>query len=176
MYVKRNLLSPMGWFALRYFFWAPFLFLFFYFESFSPFMVINQLQTDLTVLLVQQWIAFYAIAVTMIGPDLFFSHGLHLTIVHECNGMAAYFLFLAAVLSYPTPGNPKIFYALFGYLVILVANTVRLVGITYHIIDYPEDFALLHEVIGRYAIAILPLVLFYFFSQHSPHRRKTDKR
>ncbi|MDO9208254.1 MAG: exosortase/archaeosortase family protein [Sulfuricurvum sp.] len=173
--MKRNVLSPMGWFTLRYLFWAPFLFLFFYFDSFSPFIFINQLETDLNVFLMQQWISFHAIPVTMIGPDIFFHHGLHLTVVNECNGMAAFFLFLASVLSYPTPGSPKIFYALFGYLVILLANTVRLVGITYYVIDHPESFALLHEVVGRYVIAGIPLVLFYFFSQHSPRRRRTDK-
>jgi exosortase/archaeosortase family protein len=175
MYVKRNILSPMGWFTLRYCFWAPLLFGLIYFDNFSPFVFINQLQTDLNIFLMHQWISFHTIPLTMIGPDLFFDHGLHLTIVHECNGMAAFFLFLAAVLSYPTPGSPKIVYIIIGYFVILFANTVRLVGITYYVIDHPEDFALLHEVIGRYAIATIPLILFYFFSKHSPHRRRTDR-
>ena len=175
MYVKRNVLSPMGWFTLRYLFWAPFLFLVFYFESFSPLIFINQLQTDLSVFFMQQWISFHIIPVSMIGPDLFFDHGLHLTVVHECNGMAAFLLFLASVLSFPTPGTPKVFYAIVGYFIILFANMVRLIGITYYVIDHPESFALLHEVVGRYVIAGIPLVLFYFFSQHSPRRRRTDK-
>lgn len=175
MYVKRNVLSPMGWFTLRYLVWGPVLFGLFYFENFSPFIFINQLETDLSVFFMQQWISFHTIPVTMVGADLFFDHGLHLTVVHECNGMAAFLLFLAAVLSYPTPGSPKVFYAIIGYLIILFANTIRLVGITYYVIDHPESFALLHEVIGRYAIAGIPLILFYYFSKHSPHRRRTDK-
>ena len=176
MYVKRDLLSPMGWFMLRYCFWAPLLFGLIYFEDFSPLIFINELQTHLNVFLMQQWIAFHTISVVMIDHDLFFAHGLHLTVVNECNVMAAFLLFAAAVLSYPTPGSNKIPYFLFGYVVLVVANTVRLVAITYYVIDHPQHFALLHEVVGRYAIAGIPLILFYFFSKHSPHRRRTDQR
>jgi exosortase/archaeosortase family protein len=161
-------LSPMGEFTLQYLLWSPLLFGLFYFENFSPFILINQLQTDLTIYLMHQWISFYTLHVTMIGADLFFDHGLHLTVVNECNGMAAFLLFFAAVLSYPTFGHGKVVYLIIGYFILLFLNMVRLTGITYYVIDHPEAFTLLHEVIGRYVIAGIPLILFYIFSSRCP--------
>jgi exosortase/archaeosortase family protein len=172
MIKKRLTISPMGWFTLQYLVWAPLLFGLIYFDNFSPFAFINEMQTHLNVFLLQQWISFHTIPVTMVDHDLFFAHGLHLTVVNDCNVMAAFLLFTAAVLSYPTPGSNKVPYIVFGYLILVVANTVRLVGITYYVIDHPEDFELLHEVVGRYMIAGIPLILFYFFSKHSPLRRE----
>lgn len=168
MKTKPKTITPMGWFLLRYLFWAPLLFGLIYFDNFSPFIVINQLQTNLSVFLLQQWISFYTIPVTMVGPDLLFHHGLHLIVANECNGMAAYLLFFAAVLSYPTPVNNKIFYLLFAYFILLFANMVRLAAITYYVIDQPEAFTFLHEVVGRYVVAGIPLLLFYYFSSRSP--------
>lgn len=171
MFSNRKSVSPMGWFTLRYTFWGPFLFGLLYFENFSPLIIFNEWQTALSVVITHHCITLFDIPVTMIGPKLFFDHGLRLTIVHECNAMAAFLLFLAAVLSYPAPKKMKVCWIFIGYGVLLLANTVRLVGITYHVVDSPENFVFLHEVVGRYAIAVIPLILFYFFSNRAPLRK-----
>lgn len=171
MQAERITISPMGWFAFRFAFWSPLLFGLIYFENLSPFIFINNLQTDLNVFQVHQWVTNFEISVNMSGSYLIFEHGLKLQIVNECNGLAAFLLFLAAVLSFPTNIKTKVYWIFFSYFVLLVANSIRLDWITYHIIEHPEDFKFAHEVLGRYIIALIPLILFYFFSQSAPLSR-----
>ena len=100
----------------------------------------------------------------MSGATLIYEHGLKLEIVNECNGLAAFLFFLAAVLAYPAPIKVKSLWIIFSYFLLLVANSIRLDWILYHVIEHPEDFNFIHEVVGRYVIAVIPLILFYFFS------------
>ncbi|WP_309497716.1 hypothetical protein [Sulfurovum sp.] len=161
---KPQVINPMWGFILRYAFWASLLYAAIYFENFSPLIFINTLQTDLSIYLTQLWIAFFDMPIQMSGATLIYEHGLQLEIVNECNGLAAFLFFLAGVLAYPTPMKVKLIWIILAYFVLLIANTIRLDWILYHVIEHPEDFDFIHEVVGRYVIAAIPLVLFYFYS------------
>lgn len=164
--MKQQSISPMGWFILQYVFWGALLYGLIYFEDFSPLIVINNLQTDLSIFLTQLWINLFNIPVQISDATLTFTHGLELEIVNECNGLAVFLLFLAAVLSFPASRKVKLLWIIFAYFILLLANSIRLDWITYHVIDHPEDFIFVHEILGRYVIATIPLILFYFFSDY----------
>ena len=161
---KPQSINPMWGFILRYVFWALLLYAVIYFENFSPLVFINTLQTDLSIYLTQLWISLFDMPIQMSGATLIYQHGLELEIVNECNGLAAFLFFMAAVLAYPAPIKIKIIWLILAYCILLIANTIRLDWILYHVIEHPEDFKFIHEVVGRYVIAVIPLVLFYFFS------------
>ena len=162
--MKYQTLKPVWQFVLLYLFWAALLYVAIYFENFSPLIFINNLQTDLSIYLTQLWIDLFDIPIQMIDATLVYANGLKLEIVNECNGLAAFLFFLAAVLSYPASIKNKIIWIVFSYFLLVIANAIRLDWILYHVIEHPEDFTFIHEVVGRYVIATIPLILFYLFS------------
>jgi len=143
---------------------TSFLFTLIYFEGISPFYLINELQTDLSVYLTELWINFYDIPIYLSGETVSYTHGLELKILNVCNGLAVYLFFLAAILAYPSSNKEKFYWAVLSYVVILIANTIRIDWILYHVIAYPEEFTFVHEVLGRYALATIPLIMFYLFT------------
>lgn len=164
MHLERTTLNPFWSFTFQFAAWSLILFGLIYFEDLSPLIFINNLQTDLSAYLTHQWILLFNIDINMKEALLTFEHGLKLQIVNECNGLAAFLVFLAAVIAYPTTIKEKLFWALLSYFILLTANAIRLDWIAYHVIENPEDFKFAHEVLGRYIIASIPLVLFYIFS------------
>lgn len=138
-----------------------------YFDNYSPLIVVSNLQTELSVYLTTQFIDAFDIPVVMNGSSLHFQHGMVLHIVNECNGLAAMLLFLAGTMAYPASKKDIVKWSVLGYVLLLVANTIRLCLITYHVVDNPQDFEFVHEVLGRYGFALVSLVLFYFFIKYS---------
>lgn len=167
MTLGHQTIKPMWWFVLRYSFWAPFLFALIYFEKFSPLIIINHLQSDLSIYLTQLWINATKVPIQMFGATLIFTNGLKLEIVNECNGLAAFLLLLAAIIAYPAPKKNKFFWVIFSYIFLVAANSIRLDSIAYHMIEHPENFKFVHEVVGRYIFTMITLLLFYFFSNRS---------
>lgn len=159
--------SPFWLFVFRYLGLCVALFGLTYFDAYSPLIVISNLQTELSVYLTALWIEALELPVAMNGSSLHFNHGMVLHIVKECNGLAAMLLFLAGTLAYPACRKDVVKWSVLAYVLILLANTVRLCWITYHVVDNPQDFEFVHEVLGRYGFALVPLVLFYFFVRYS---------
>jgi len=152
-------------FVVLYILWVTLLFFLFYFENASPLFFINQMQTQLTIQLTKIWIDIFDIPLLLQGKTLIFRHGMHLDILNDCNGLAGFLFFFAAVLAYPAQIQTKIYWSLWAYLVILTANTIRIDSILYHVTTHPENFYFVHEVLGRYIFAVIPLILFYLFIQ-----------
>lgn len=164
MQLERIATNPFWAYAFQFVFWSLLLFGLIYIEDFSPLIVINNSQTDLSIFLTNQWISLFDIDININGALLTFEHDLKLLISNECNGLAAFLLSFAAILAYPTHIKTKIFWSFLAYFILLIANSIRLDWIAYHVINKPEDFKFLHEVVGRYIIASIPLLLFYIFS------------
>lgn len=160
-------ISPENLFVLRYIFWSLSLFGLVYFENFSPFIFLSDLQTSLTIYLTQFWIDMFDIPIQISKEVLIYTHGFTLKIVNECNGMIAFLLFLAAVFSYPTSIKTKLFWVPFSYFILLFVNTIRIDGIAYHVMEHPENFKFVHHVLGRYFMTLVPLILFYVMTRVS---------
>ena len=164
---ERTTASPFWLFVLRYVGLCVAFFALTYFEDYSPLIVVSNLHTELSVYLTAQWIDVFDIPVVMSGSSLHFQHGMVLHIVNQCNGLAAMLLFLAAAMAYPAEKKDIVRWSVLAYVLLLVANTIRLCWITYHVVDNPQDFEFVHEVLGRYGFAFVPLILFYFFTRNS---------
>lgn len=165
MYSGRKTLIFIGWFAFRYVFYGVILFGLIYFEEFSPLIFINDLQTKLSVFITQQWINILELPIEVEGHYFTFKHGLELTLDPECNGLATYLFLLTAIISYPSNIKQKIKWSILSYVILFIANTLRLNWIIYHVIDYPEDFIFVHDIIGLYSMVLLTWIIFYFFTR-----------
>jgi len=156
----------MFWFTLRFAIWSFLLLALIYFENYSPFYFITELQTSATVYATQLWIEFFHIPVTLTGNTMRFSHGLELMILNECNGLTPFILYLAAILAFPTRYRAKINRFFGGMVLLLTLNFIRIILITLYVIDYPEGFECAHNIVGRYSIGTITLYLFYLFTTH----------
>uniref|UniRef100_Q31GH9 Exosortase/archaeosortase family protein n=1 Tax=Hydrogenovibrio crunogenus (strain DSM 25203 / XCL-2) TaxID=317025 RepID=Q31GH9_HYDCU len=155
-------------FIVRYVFWVCLLFWMVFFDQFSPIFIINQLQTDLMISLTWLWVDALELSLRIQDNTLILSNGMSLRIVHECNGLTPFLLFLAAVLAYPTFWKNKVAWAIFGYIALLVINVVRMLLITLVVIDYPDLFHFAHDWVGRYSVGLLTLGLFFLFTVFVP--------
>jgi len=160
--------------VVRYLLWVSSLYMLVYFEAFSPFVWMHHLHTDLSIYLTHAWIEHFDIPIVMSQGTLLYTHGLQLEILDECNGLAPFLFFLAAILAYPAAQKDKIIWILISYFMFILLNAIRIDGILYHVIEYPEDFIFVHEVIGRYSMAFIPLILFYLFAEKHTQVSSTE--
>ena len=158
---------PVRDFVLKYLLWVSVLYSFIYFENLSPLLFIHTLHTDLSIYLTGVWIGYFDLPIDISYATLTYENGLQLEILDECNGLAAFLFLLAAILAYPAKKKDKIIWIIFTYFILMLANAIRIDWILYHVISHPEAFVFVHEVVGRYAIAFLTLILFYLFTDKS---------
>jgi exosortase/archaeosortase family protein len=153
-------------YTLLYIILGPVLFGLIYFEDFSPLFFLNDLQTDLTTLLVTYGVAFFDLPITMQGPLMFFDNGAKLIIHYTCNAMTPILLYTAAIVSYPTWIKNKIIWLIGGYVALVALNLVRMLLVSYAVTIDPDYFHWAHNYIGRYGMGVLTLTIFYIFTQH----------
>jgi exosortase/archaeosortase family protein len=153
-------------FSIGYGVWAGLLFALFFVEGYSPLFAVNQLQTQLTTLITQGWAQMLALPLQIEGPTLRLPNGMNLHIVHECNGLVPFLLYLAAILAYPTGWKSKLLWALGGYVALQVINTLRMLLITLVVLEDKSLFHLAHDWVGRYAVALLTVALFFAFTHY----------
>lgn len=153
-------------FSIRYVFWVACLFGLLFFELYSPLFALNQWQTELTKLITQWWVIGLDLPVVIQGATLKLSNGMNLHIVHECNGLVPFLLYLAGVLAYPTYWKSKFVWAMLGYVVLQLVNTVRMLLITLVVIEDKGLFHISHDWVGRYSVALLTLGLFFMFTHY----------
>jgi len=175
MQLERITISPVWSYTFQFAFWSLLLFGLVYIDNFSPLAFINQAQTQLSTFLTNLWVTKLDLNITMKGSYLLYDHGLSLHITNECNGLAAYILCLAAIISFPTQQKTKVLWGISSYFILLIANSVRLDWIAYHVIENPDDFIFAHEVLGRYIYAFVALMLFFLFTSYASINKHTDE-
>ena len=100
----------------------------------------------------------------IIGYEIVVSPHYRIVITPECNGLVPYFIYLAAVLAYPKRWLCKLKWALIGYFVIMVANFVRLVGVTEVVNGFGEaSFYYVHDIAGNLLLITVGTLLFLFY-------------
>lgn len=158
-------------FILRYVFWVSLLFWLVFFEAFSPFFMINQLQTDLIVNLTWLWVDILELPIRIQDNTLILANGMNLRIVHDCNGLTPFLLYLAAILAFPVNWKHRLIWGVLGYIALLVINVIRMLLITLVVLDHPELFHFAHDWVGRYSVGLLTLGLFFLFTSNVPIQR-----
>jgi archaeosortase B (VPXXXP-CTERM-specific) len=80
-------------------------------------------------------------------------------IIGECTGYYPISIYLAAVLSFPTPWIRRILGVVLGIPTILVINQVRLVSLCYIDRSFPEHFEVIHIVVWQSLIIFLTVLV-----------------
>jgi len=150
-------------FIFKYSVWLSLLFLLIHFESYSPLYFLNAWQTQITIYLTYVWVDVFNIPVQMLGNSLYFSHGLKLVILDECNSMLPLLMFISGVLAYPSDCHNKIYWMTLGYFVVSIVNLARIYLVTYIVLDNASHFHLAHDYLGRFLILVTTFLLFYTF-------------
>lgn len=155
-------------FAIGYVLWVSLLFMLTFIEGVAPLFFVNEFQTQLTIQLTSMWVNFFQIPLVMQGDTLILEHGMSLQILHECNGLVPFLLYLAAILAYPTELKYKLQWFLIGYLFLMLINMVRIFAITLVVVDFPDLFTISHDWVGRYGVGLFTLLFFFWFTNRVP--------
>lgn len=153
-------------YTLLYILWGSILFGLFYIEGYSPLFFLNDLQTDLTILLVSYGVEFFDFPIKMQGPLMIFDNGAKIIIHYTCNGLTAILLYTTAIIAYPTWIKNKVTWFMGGYIIIVTLNLIRLLFVSYFVSINPDYFHLSHDYIGRYGMGIFTLCIFLIFTQY----------
>ena len=100
----------------------------------------------------------------IIGYEIVISPKFRIVITPECNGLVPYYIYLAAVLAYPMEWLCRLKWAILGYFTFMVANLIRLVGVTNVVNDFGESsFYYVHDVAGNVLLIVVGSILFLFY-------------
>ncbi len=159
-------------FIVGYVLWLALLYLLFFIEGFSPFYIVNHWQTHLTIIQTQWWVDTFSIPVKMVGDTIHLDNGFDIWILNNCNGMEPYVLYVAGILAYPNTWYQKGLWIVYGYLFVLLLNTVRIDVVVYVTMLDKTYFELIHDFIGRVIMLFLTLGLFVYYSWLTEKRRQ----
>ena len=87
-------------------------------------------------------------------------------IVDGCNGIAAIGLFLGFIIAYPGKWLPRIYFSIFGILVIYIVNVVRIVTLTYIQAYWPQVFDFAHDYSTTAIFYIIIFILWMIWANY----------
>jgi len=100
----------------------------------------------------------------IIGFEIVISPHYRIIITPECNGLVPYLIYLAALLAYPKAWWCKVKWALIGYFVIMVANLIRLIGVTEAVNSFgSRSFYYVHDIAGNILLIGVGSLLFFLY-------------
>ena len=144
-------------FLSLYLFSSLILFTIYYFNIFY----ISSIQTDLT-----------AYLLSIILPDnlmksheIFIDSRYSLIVERACNGLIAYFMLLASIISYPLTIKKKIIWIVISYIIITTVNIFRIWLVTQFVLKDKSYFYLSHDIIGNILLIFTSLLLFIISHQ-----------
>lgn len=100
----------------------------------------------------------------IVNHDIIISSHYHIIITPECNGLVPYYIYLAAVLAYANSLWCKLEWAFLGYIVISIANMVRLVAVVFVVNKFGQNsFYFIHNIIGNILLIAVGSALFLLY-------------
>ena len=127
--------------------------------------MLNGWQTKLTL----QGVAFLVDERAMVADMLVVSKGLFLQVSDACNGLLPWLIYASGVLAYRMALKEKLFWIVLGYVLLTIANIVRIVGV-YQLSKVEASwFDMAHSVLGNLFMAcVAGGLLMLLFSRHRP--------
>ena len=95
------------------------------------------------------------------------SNNYKLSIDKACNGLVSIIFFIAPILVYKASINYKILAILIGYIILTLANILRIIFITYMVIEDKKNFSLSHDYIGNIFLLMVGIGLFMIFLRYN---------
>ena len=146
-------------FLLTYWIGIALFFGIFYWDMSPISLLINQQQTNLTSYLTSLTLPHEM----MNNYHIFITNNYSLVIEKACNGMIPYLFFLASITAFPSSLWHKIKWALMGYVIISLMNTLRIWMVTQLVLQERNNFSLAHDYLGNALLIVTGLMLFILF-------------
>jgi len=150
----------------RFIVWYPIylalLLYFLFFDSNSISQSFNHFQRDTLLKMLSLWFEDRVVHhYVVITPSYF------ITIDRACNGVVTLLIFIASILAYQAKLLHKVLWIMVGYVVLSLANFLRIVFVIYMVLQDPTHFSWAHDYIGNGFLIALGFGLFFLFLQSS---------
>jgi exosortase/archaeosortase family protein len=154
-----------------YFLYLFGLFALFYLPLSPVAILLNEAQTDLALRLLDYFLK----PGQLQGIDIMITSQYKIIITQACNGLIPFFFLMASILAYPVDVMHKIFWILTGYVIITLANVMRILIVVYCVEQEggSENFYWSHDILGNMILLLVGMGVFITFIQHS---RAIDRR
>ena len=146
-------------FLLTYWIGIALFFGIFYWDMSPISLLINQQQTNLTSYLTSLTLPHDM----MSNYHIFITNNYSLVIEKACNGMIPYLFFLASITAFPSSLWHKVKWAIMGYVIISLMNTLRIWMVTQLVLQERNNFSLAHDYLGNALLIVTGLMLFILF-------------
>ena len=151
----------MKQFVALYFLFLALLFVFLYLPTSSVSLFLNQIQTDLTLRLLN----FFLEPGQLQGIDIMINPNYKIIINQACNGLIPFFFLAASILAYPASVLHKVLWILFGYIIFSIVNVARILLVVHFVQQEGGrgNFHWSHDMIGNTVLMVVGLGLFVAF-------------
>ncbi len=158
---KRN--GPSMWkFFISYIFFISIFLLLIGLQSVKNFLDINGIYTQMILFLTAMCVMPFGIIQSIQGSIIHLD-GISLNVLFGCNGLEAFFIYLAAILAFPASGKKKLWGILIGFVVIQGLNILRIVSLCLCAVYLKEYFYYFHVYVAQGIMIAFALVLFLFW-------------
>ncbi|MBT8344512.1 MAG: exosortase/archaeosortase family protein [Sulfurovum sp.] len=160
----------MKQFIALYFFYLLLLFTLFYTDISILALLINEMQTNLTLF----FLNIFLISDQLQGIDIHITPQYKIIITQACNGMIPILFLFASILAYPSPLLHKIFWMCIGYITFLFVNVFRILIVVYFV-EQEEgrgNFYWSHDLLGNALLMGVGLGIFIAFIKTSRKLKK----
>jgi len=152
-------------FVALYFLFLAVLFTFFYLPISPVAHFLNQVQTDLTLVLLDYFLK----PGQLQGIDIMINAQYKIIINQACNGLIPFFFLSASILAYPADAVYKVLWIFGGYLIFTMVNVMRILLVVYCVEQEGgrENFYWSHDIMGNMLLLLVGLGLFIAFIRNS---------
>ena len=99
----------------------------------------------------------------MKGHEIFIDSRYSLIVERACNGLIAYFMLLASIISSPSTIKHKIVWAIIGYIIINIVNIFRIWLVAHFVLKNKQYFYIAHDIIGNILLISISILIFILF-------------
>lgn len=135
-------------------------------ESVKNFLDINGIYTKMILFLTSVCVTPFGIIQDIEGSIIRLK-GISLNVLFGCNGLEAFFIYLAAILAFPASAKKKLLGVLLGFLVIQGLNILRIVALCFCAVYLKSYFHYFHIYVAQGIMIAFALVLFLFWLNYA---------
>ncbi len=135
---------------------------------FQNYLDLNGIYSDTTAFLSAKLLSFLGIKATSTAAILDLP-GRSLRISFGCNGLEAVVIYGCAVIAYPSNWLYRLKGLLYGFVVLLLLNLLRIVGLGFTVVKMPQWFDYVHYYIAQGLMIVIALGLFMVWLKGTRH-------
>ncbi len=156
-------------FFLAYIIFIAFFLLLIGLEPIKKILDINGLYTQMILFLTATCVKPFGI-IQGIKGSIIHLKGISLDVRFGCNGLEAFFIYVAAILSFPASGRKKMWGVFVGFLIIQGLNILRIVALCFCAVYLKKYFYYFHIYVAQGIMIAFALVLFLFWLNYAAEK------